>query len=73
MSPVEEEDRGSWSEYRRLVVSQLEELKEGMDEMQKTLAAIQENIAAMRAKAAAFGAIGGVIFGGLVSWWFSKR
>lgn len=60
MPPV---DRGDnpWSEYRRLVLSELQDLSEQIKELKKSVDAANVNIAMLKVKASMWGALGGLM------------
>jgi len=60
-------------EYRRLVLSRLRDLSEKVDTLQDSITTLTISVSVLKAKAGAWGAIGGIVFGSLCSWLLDKR
>ena len=56
-------ENGSWAEWRRLVLSELNRLDKDIFELQKNQKRIEVQIASQTTKLAMIGTIGGVIIG----------
>jgi hypothetical protein len=52
---------GDWSEYQRLVLSELAELKKGQDGMRQEVAHLRETMAELRVKSGVWGALAGAV------------
>ena len=59
MSTLDKTD--SWSEYRRLVLSELERLNEGIEVLKKEIAAARRDIAILQVKAGVWGFMAGLV------------
>lgn len=72
-----EDDGGPWNEYRRLVVRELEGLNLRLtslnDKLDGKLSAMQVDLITLKVKAGLLGALGGTVFGAVVSWIVSKH
>ena len=55
------DERESWSEYRRLVMAGLKDLKEEMESLNQKLDAVKIDIITLKVKASILGAIGGTV------------
>lgn len=56
-----EEDRASWTEYRRLVIMELERVNKSLDRINGELSGMKTDIALLQLKASAWGAISGAV------------
>ena len=52
---------GSWEENRKLILSELSDIKTSLDKMQETQVSIREDIAGLKVKAAFIGAMAGSV------------
>lgn len=64
---------GIWSEYRLLVVSELERANKAIEEVKKEVSALRMDVGMLKLKAGIIGAVGGIVFGALVSWLLAKH
>lgn len=61
-----DDSENGWNEYRRMVIDKLNTLTTKVDQL-------TNDVANLKGKAGVWGALGGIIFGGLISWLFSKK
>jgi|TARA_R100000789_G_C2935006_1_gene130319 hypothetical protein len=60
-------ENGSWAEWRRLVLSELNRLNSDIQELQKNQKRIEVQIATQTTKLAMIGTVGGAIVGAIVA------
>lgn len=61
MTDPEDREDNPWSEYRRLVLNELERLNQNFEHLQKSVDAANVNIAMLKVKAGAWGAMAGLM------------
>lgn len=65
--PVIDEAQASWSEYRRLVIAELERINATLERIQRELAEIRTEVALLKFKASVWGVLAGAISGAMVT------
>ena len=68
MTHQQQDERESWSEYRRLVMAGLRDLKADIDSVDRKLDKIKEDVLMLKIKAGIFGTVGGAAVSLIVSW-----
>lgn len=61
MTPEQGPDTNGWSEYRRLVIAELERIDEALTALREELAGARRDIVSLQVKAGAWGFIAGLI------------
>ncbi len=59
--------RGPWSEYRRLVVDSLEDIKRRLDAIEERLQGIDQGLTVQKVKMGMIAGVSGAVFGGAVA------
>jgi hypothetical protein len=60
------DDGNGWSEYRRLVMNELERLNEVMEHLREDVQKVDDNVMSLKMKASMWGAAAGTIVAGFL-------
>jgi len=58
---LDDERHASWTEYRRLVISELERINVSLDKLNAELSSMKTDIALLQLKASVWGAVSGAV------------